>query len=221
MDPHAADHETRLEADDHLALKLWLRILTCANLIEARIRQNLRHDFDCTLPRFDLLAQLERADGLKMSELSQRLMVTGGNVTGLADQLQHEGWLVREPVENDRRATRLRLTDAGRDRFTGIARTHEGWVLDLLAALSRDEQQQLHTLLGKLKLGLHEPSPAAASPAPPGPAATSAMRRPARVRAAAPPRPRRMTAAAAVADTDSASRSATPPIVRSRRKVNP
>jgi DNA-binding MarR family transcriptional regulator len=221
MDPHAADHETRLEADDHLALKLWLRILTCANLIEARIRQNLRHDFDCTLPRFDLLAQLERADGLKMSELSQRLMVTGGNVTGLADQLQHEGWLVREPVENDRRATRLRLTDAGRDRFTGIARTHEGWVLDLLAALSRDEQQQLHTLLGKLKLGLHEPSPAAASPAPPGPASTSAMRRPARVRAAAPPRPRRMTAAAAVADTDSASRSATPPIVRSRRKVNP
>lgn len=221
MDPHAADHETRLEADDHLALKLWLRILTCANLIEARIRQNLRHDFDCTLPRFDLLAQLERADGLKMSELSQRLMVTGGNVTGLADQLQHEGWLVREPVENDRRATRLRLTDAGRDRFTGIARTHEGWVLDLLAALSRDEQQQLHTLLGKLKLGLHEPSPAAASPAPPGPAATSAMRRPARVRAAAPPRPRRMSAAAAVADTDSASRTATPPIVRSRRKVNP
>jgi DNA-binding MarR family transcriptional regulator len=190
-------------------------------MIESLIRNNLRRDFDCTLPRFDLLAQLERADGLKMSELSQRLMVTGGNVTGLADQLQHEGWLVREPVENDRRATRLRLTDAGRDRFTGIARTHEGWVLDLLAALSRDEQQQLHTLLGKLKLGLHEPSPAAASPAPPGPAATSAMRRPARVRAAAPPRPRRMTAAAALADTDSASRTATPPIVRSRRKVNP
>jgi hypothetical protein len=57
MDLQAADHETRLEADDHFALKLWLRILTCSNLIEARIRHNLRHDFDCTLPRFDLMAQ--------------------------------------------------------------------------------------------------------------------------------------------------------------------
>ena len=150
----AVDHETRLDDEDHFSLRLWLRILTCSNLIESRIRHHLRRDFDCTLPRFDLLAQLERADGLKMSELSQRLMVTGGNVTGLADQLQHEGWLVREPVENDRRATRLRLTDAGRERFSGMARTHEGWVVELLGSLTRDEQRQLHGLLGKLKLGL-------------------------------------------------------------------
>ena len=150
----AVDHETRLDDEDHFSLKLWLRILTCSNLIESRIRHHLRRDFDCTLPRFDLLAQLDRADGLKMSELSQRLMVTGGNVTGLADQLQHEGWLIREPVENDRRATRLRLTDAGRERFAGMARTHEGWVVEMLGCLSRDEQRQLHLLLGKLKLGL-------------------------------------------------------------------
>ncbi len=150
----AVDHETRLDDEDHFSLKLWLRILTCSNLIESRIRHHLRRDFDCTLPRFDLLAQLDRADALKMSELSQRLMVTGGNVTGLADQLQQEGWLVREPVENDRRATRLRLTDAGRERFAGMARTHEGWIVGMLGSLTRDEQRQLHALLGKLKLGL-------------------------------------------------------------------
>jgi DNA-binding MarR family transcriptional regulator len=188
MDPSTVDHETRLEADDHFALKLWLRILTCSNLIESRIRHNLRRDFDCTLPRFDLLAQLERADGLKMSELSQRLMVTGGNVTGLADQLQHEGWLVREPVENDRRATRLRLTDAGRERFEGMARTHEDWVAGMLGSLSRDEQRQLHALLGKLKFGLRAPQAATALPATSTDA--PAARRPARPRAAAP-RPRR------------------------------
>ncbi len=173
MQPQAVDHETRLEDDDHFALKLWLRILTCSNLIESRIRNNLRRDFECTLPRFDLLAQLERADGLKMSELSQRLMVTGGNVTGLADQLQDEGWLLREPVENDRRATRLRLTRAGRERFAGMAQTHETWVAQMLGALSRDEQQQLHTLLGKLKSGLHSP-PAAANTAAPSPARSAA-----------------------------------------------
>ena len=214
MDGSAVDHETRLEADDHFALKLWLRILTCSNLIESRIRHHLRRDFDCTLPRFDLLAQLERADGLKMSELSQRLMVTGGNVTGLADQLQHEGWLVREAVENDRRATRLRLTGAGRERFSGMARTHEGWVVDMLGALSRDEQRQLHVLLGKLKLGLR---PAGAGSGEEATAGATA-RRPTRVKSA-PPRPRRALAVAARA----ASRAAVPaaPIARFRNKARP
>jgi DNA-binding MarR family transcriptional regulator len=214
MDGSAVDHETRLEADDHFALKLWLRILTCSNLIESRIRHHLRRDFDCTLPRFDLLAQLDRADGLKMSELSQRLMVTGGNVTGLADQLQHEGWLVREAVENDRRATRLRLTGAGRERFSGMARTHEGWVVDMLGALSRDEQRQLHVLLGKLKLGLRPAGAGSGEEAPSG----AASRRPTRAKSA-PPRPRRALAAAARA----ASRAAVPaaPIARFRNKVRP
>jgi DNA-binding MarR family transcriptional regulator len=151
------DHETRLADDDHVAVKLWLRILTCSSMIESRIRNNLRREFDSTLPRFDLLAQLEREDGLKMSELSQRLMVTGGNVTGLADQLEREGWLTREAVENDRRATRLKLTEPGRDRFADMAATHEAWVIALLSALSRDEQLQLYALLGKLKLGVQHP----------------------------------------------------------------
>jgi DNA-binding MarR family transcriptional regulator len=157
MERARLDHETRLEADDHVAVKLWLRILTCANLIEGRIRNNLRREFDSTLPRFDLLAQLERQDGLKMSELSQRLMVTGGNVTGLADQLEREGWLTREAVANDRRATRLKLTPPGRERFADMASTHEAWVVDMLSSLTRDEQVQLHGLLGKLKVGLRQP----------------------------------------------------------------
>ena len=207
MDAHAVDHETRLAADDHFALKLWLRILTCSNLIETRIRHLLRQDYDSTLPRFDLLAQLARADGLKMSELSQRLMVTGGNVTGLADQLEAEGWLVREPVENDRRATRLRLTDDGRERFAGMARTHEAWIVQLLSPLSRDEQRQLHALLGKLKLGLRppvatEPPPAARRRSTRAPAPAAALR--ARRAAGAPRGP-------------SGSRIAIDPITRFRR----
>jgi DNA-binding MarR family transcriptional regulator len=188
MGGNGVDHETRLDDEDHFSLKLWLRILTCSNLIESRIRQHLRHDFDCTLPRFDLLAQLDRVDGLKMSELSQRLMVTGGNVTGLADQLQHEGWLVREPVENDRRATRLRLTGAGRQRFADMARTHEGWVVGMLGCLSRDEQRELHALLAKLKLGLRGERTASAS----GHRTTPARSAPARIArgdASAPPVP--------------------------------
>jgi DNA-binding MarR family transcriptional regulator len=149
------DHETRVQAHDHTALKLWLRLLTCTNLIEASVRRTLRSEFDSTLPRFDLLAQLERhPQGLRMSELSQRLMVTGGNVTGLADQLESEGWITREPVADDRRAIRLKLSPNGRRRFAEMAAGHERRVVSLFDALSRSEQLQLHALLGKLKPGL-------------------------------------------------------------------
>src|SRR5512134_3091261 len=108
------DPETRLSDSHHDALRLWLRLLTCTLLIERRIKARLRDRFGMTLPRFDLMAQLERApDGLKMSELSRRLMVTGGNVTGLTDQLVAEGLVDRHPVPGDRRAFAVRLTAGG------------------------------------------------------------------------------------------------------------
>ena len=89
----ALDLESRVHDDHHQALKLWLRLLACTTLIETEIRARFRAGFGTTLPRFDLMAQLEREPGgLKMSELSQRLMVTGGNVTGLTDQLEGRGW---------------------------------------------------------------------------------------------------------------------------------
>ena len=109
-----ADPESRLHDDHHDALRLWLRLLTCTLLIERRIKGQLRDSFAMTLPRFDLMAQLERAPGgLKMSELSRRLMVTGGNVTGLTDQLVAEGLVERTP--RSRRPPRARgLAHSGR-----------------------------------------------------------------------------------------------------------
>src|SRR5919112_4393745 len=99
----AIDSETRLRDDHHVSLRLWLRLFACTSLIEARIRQKLQATFNMTLPRFDLMAQLERApEGLKMGELSQRLMVTGGNITGITDALEREGLVVRDVDPDDR-----------------------------------------------------------------------------------------------------------------------
>jgi DNA-binding MarR family transcriptional regulator len=156
---------------DHRARKLWLRMLACSGLIERRLRRQLANRFATTLPRFDLLAQLEREDGLTMSEASRRLRVTGGNVTGVADQLERARWLRREPVSDDRRATRLRLTATGRERFTVMAREHERWVIAMFDGLDGDEQAELSRLLGKLGSGLEarpldDARPQAASPAP-------------------------------------------------------
>src|SRR5690606_39445969 len=118
--------------------------LTCSQLIEKRVRAGLREHFDTTLPRFDLMAQLERhPDGLKMKELSHRLMVTGGNVTGITDQLVAEGLVERTGVEGDRRAFRVRLTDHGRQLCSEMAEQHEHWNVQAFEGLSPRDLDQL------------------------------------------------------------------------------
>ncbi len=152
-----ADLETRVSDDHHQALKLWLRLLSCTNLVETDVRSRLRAEFDTTLPRFDLMAQLERhAGGLKMNEISQRLMVTGGNVTGVTDQLESEGLVVRESDPADRRAYTVKLTPAGRRTFARMAAAHEQWVIGLFAGLAAAEKEQVYKLLAKLKLSLEK-----------------------------------------------------------------
>jgi DNA-binding MarR family transcriptional regulator len=148
----ALDAETRVHDDHHLSLRLWLRLLACTNQIESRVRQSLLSSFNTTLPRFDLMAQLERApEGLKMSELSQRMMVTGGNVTGITDGLEKEGLVVREVDSADRRVYRVKLTAEGGRQFRRMAAEHERWVVDHFGALSPRQKKQLMELLGELK----------------------------------------------------------------------
>jgi DNA-binding MarR family transcriptional regulator len=152
-----ADLETRVSDEHHQSLKLWLRLLACTNLLETEVRSRLRSEFDTTLPRFDLMAQLERhAGGLKMNELSQRLMVTGGNVTGITDQLEAEGLVVRESDPSDRRAYTVKLTPAGRRVFARMAAAHEQWVIGLFSGLAAAEKDQVYRLLAKLKLSLEK-----------------------------------------------------------------
>ena len=144
----SSDTETRATAQDHHAL----RLLACTNLIETGIRSRLRTQFDTTLPRFDLMAQLERSpNGLKMGELSKRMMVTGGNVTGITDQLVSEGLVVREDNPSDRRAYIVKLTPQGREMFARMAAEHEKWVIEFFAGMKDLDRHQLHSLLASLK----------------------------------------------------------------------
>lgn len=149
------DQETRLHEDDHHSIKLWLRLLTCSSLIESRLRAALREEFDTTLPRFDFMAQLERApEGLAMGELSRRMMVSGGNVSGIAAQLVKEGLVDRQPVPNNRRTFLVKLTPKGRRAFAAMAEEHERWVIALLGHLDSEEVSQLMQLLSRVKQGL-------------------------------------------------------------------
>ena len=147
-----ADAETRVHDDHHLSLRLWLRLLSCTNQVENRIRHNLQSRFETTLPRFDLMAQLERTpDGLKMSELSQRMMVTGGNVTGITDGLEKEGLVIRQVDTADRRVFHVKLSAEGQRQFRRMAAEHEQWVIELFEGMSVKHKNQLVELLGELK----------------------------------------------------------------------
>ena len=146
------DLESRLTNDHHQSLKLWLRMLSCTTKIEAEIRSRLRTEFGITLPRFDLMAQLERhREGLRMGELSKRMMVTGGNITGITDQLEQEKLVVRVPDPKDGRAFSVKLTAAGRTAFSEMAEVHERWVAELLQDITQEDKGQLIDLLSQMK----------------------------------------------------------------------
>jgi DNA-binding MarR family transcriptional regulator len=149
------DAETKAveQPDDHRdELRLWLRLLTCTTLIEGEIRKRLREGFDVTLPRFDLMAQLDKAaDGLTLSEVSKRMMVSNGNVTGLVERLVESGHLARRVSSTDRRAQVISLSDLGRAEFRVMAKEHEKWIAEMFGDLSRREVHELLRLLGKAK----------------------------------------------------------------------
>lgn len=140
------------EADDKLELRLWLRLLACTSMIESEVRRRLRQDFATTLPRFDVLAQLDRVpEGLSMGELSRRMMVTNGNITGLVERLAGDGLIDRLPDATDRRTVVVRLTRRGKRAFDAMTPAHAHWLEDMFAGLERGEMLELCRLLDSLK----------------------------------------------------------------------
>ena len=149
------DYESSVQTQDGMELRVWLRLLTCTNLLDTEVRTRLKQTADTTLPRFDILAQLERHVGpMSMGELSKRLMVSNGNVTGLIDRLAGEGLVDRKPSPNDRRVQMVSLTKKGAKSFSDIAENHRTWVGDMMADLSPDEMNVLYELLARLKASI-------------------------------------------------------------------
>jgi DNA-binding MarR family transcriptional regulator len=154
-------HEARAGHEDHAVLKLWLRMLASTTQIESEIRKRLRERFGITLARFDYMAQLYRyREGLKMRVLSRYLMVTGGNVTGLTDELEREGVVSRTPSPDDRRAWIVSLTAKGRRTFETMAKEHEQWILEMFSGLDMKTVRQLHSQLGQLRVQMMRSEPA-------------------------------------------------------------
>ena len=147
---------SRSKASRKSALRAWLRLWACVGSVERVVRTRLYSDHGMTLPRFDYLSQLYREPDrrMNMTELSRRLMVSGGNVTGLTDRLVADGLVKREQDPSDRRVQIIVLTDDGYERFIQVAREHEKWIGELFEGLGRDQMGVLNQTLGQLKQSL-------------------------------------------------------------------
>jgi DNA-binding MarR family transcriptional regulator len=128
----------------HLELRLWLRMISCAMKMERILSQRLHKEFKTSMARFDVMAQLERfPDGLTMSDLSRRLIVSNGATTGVVDKLAKAGLVMRREDPKDGRSVIVRLTRKGRENFLRMARRHEEWVVSILGELSTEAQSEL------------------------------------------------------------------------------
>lgn len=153
--PVWVDGETKVlesPGDHGSELRLWLRLLTCSTLVESEVRRRLRAEFDTTLPRFDLMAQLVRAeDGMVLGEVSKRMMVSPGNISVLVERLVEDGYISRTTSATDRRVQIIALTAFGRAQFEKMATVHAEWIAELFRGMTSQDEAELHADLAKLK----------------------------------------------------------------------
>jgi DNA-binding MarR family transcriptional regulator len=150
--PTDEDNMTEEDADNRGQVRVWLRLLACTSLIGAELRRQFREEFDFTMPRFDVLAQLDREPGgLVLGELPKRLMVTAGNLTPIVDRLVEDGFITRTVSPLDRRVQIVCMTAAGRKAFRKMAKMHGLWLASLLAEFPKERLNGLVRELDDLK----------------------------------------------------------------------
>jgi len=124
----------------NIEVRIWIRMLTLHGKVYSRLNRTFLDRFGISLAKFDVLAQLDRfGDDLSQGELSQRLKVTGGNVTGLVRRLVADGLVTRKMSASDRRSFVVRLTPNGRELFRAARDMHDELLRDWFGDLSPDE----------------------------------------------------------------------------------
>lgn len=154
-----SDQSTRqpMQGRTRESVRTHLRIATCYNLLMREARQRVVARWNLTLPQFEVLAELARADagGFTFVELSRLLLVTSGNLTGIVDRLEDQRLVVRQPDAKDRRVIRVALTDKGRRVTEHMLPAHAADIEEILSFMPRAALMQLSELLGRLRDGLH------------------------------------------------------------------
>jgi DNA-binding MarR family transcriptional regulator len=144
--------EARQVTSDPTSVSIVVRLLAAQNLMLAALRRGFGEEL--SLARFDLLMQLLREDGQTLANLSRRMLVTAGNLTGLVDRAERDGIVERRPDPSDRRLTRVVLTSRGRKLADRAMVRHNEIAEQIVAPLPPRDREELRRLLGGLRSAL-------------------------------------------------------------------
>lgn len=136
-----------------LALTTWVKLARAFSSVNKRSVENIRR-FGLTQPQFAVIELLGHLGPLKVGEICNKMLVTGGNMTLVLDNIEKLGLLERIHSKEDRRTINVQLTDKGRDLFNNIFIEHAEHITKILSVLSSEEQRILGDLLKKLGLAV-------------------------------------------------------------------
>jgi DNA-binding MarR family transcriptional regulator len=141
------------------AVQETFRALLRACGLIGRVMQPFFARFGISLSQWGTLAALHAAEreglaGLRLTDLSGRLLIRPPSITGVVDRLQRQGLVAREASARDLRVRQVRLTPAGRSLVEQVLEQHDARIVQVLGGLSRDEQHQMYNLLERLSVHL-------------------------------------------------------------------
>ncbi|HVZ16150.1 MAG TPA: MarR family transcriptional regulator [Terriglobales bacterium] len=134
------------------ALGAFINLMRAANTVQNASNQHL-DKFGLTPSQFAVLEALYHVGPLCLSELAEKILRTSGNLTMVVDNLEKSGYVKRVQSTEDRRFTRVEITDSGRKLIASVFPEHAAQIADLMGRLSADEQDTLRDLCRKLGTG--------------------------------------------------------------------
>ncbi|WP_051273146.1 MarR family winged helix-turn-helix transcriptional regulator [Desulfotruncus alcoholivorax] len=152
-----ADPNENANKDSYLAIRTVIELIKCYDVFEDNMARHFAR-FGLSQPKFNALMQLRQAgdQGLALSELGERMLVSRANITGLIDRMEKDGLVVREVDRRDRRIFRAKLTTKATNLLEIILPVHVSFTQETMAGLTTDEKELFLTLLQKLKEGMEK-----------------------------------------------------------------
>ncbi|MCX7797623.1 MAG: MarR family transcriptional regulator [Melioribacter sp.] len=138
-----------------LALNTWIKLARAFSTFNKKTAENIRN-FGLTQPQFAVIEALGHLGPLKVGELCKKMLVTGGNMTLVLDNVEKLGYIERIHSKDDRRAIIVQLTKSGKELFDKIFYSHAEYIAELMSVLTPEEQKTLGELLKKLGTSLQK-----------------------------------------------------------------
>lgn len=140
------------------SMAVFGRIHRISTKLGARL-DRIYAEYGIARSEFDVLSAIRRSGDpftLSPKEISSKLMLSSGGLTGRLDKLEKAGFVERLPDPADRRGLKVRMTAQGREAIEAALRAGIEFHMAKLAVLDSGEREQLDALLRKLHVNFED-----------------------------------------------------------------